>query len=315
MRRFAKISLIVSAVLAAMGILLVAVSVFMGGHFSDLWSDRMQMPAFFRFGIRPAASGNEYSKSNTYTVSADGIDAVQIDWVSGEVVVKIGETDQIIFSENGVDLTEKTALRYGVQGSTLGIHYCDNQSFVNINLPAKQLTVIVPASLASKLRELSVGSVSANVTVDDPAFHMEKLDVETVSGNLNTVIDFAGAIELESVSGDLTIIGGMNKFKAESGSGDISVSGAVNKFDAESTSGNVLLDCRNGVPNELDVDTTSGSVTLYLPQEADLTLEYDTVSGDFDSARAVKIHGETYMIGNGRGDWDVETVSGDLTIK
>lgn len=315
MRRFAKISLIVSAVLAAMGILLVAVSVFMGGHFSDLWSDRMQMPAFFRFGIRPAAPGNEYSKSNTYTVSADGIDAVQIDWVSGEVVVKIGGTDQITFSENGVDLTEKTALRYGVQGSTLGIHYCDNQSFVNINLPAKQLTVIVPASLASKLRELSVGSVSANVTVDDPAFHMEKLHFETVSGNLNAVFDSAVEMSTETVSGIISVSGAVNDFEADSVSGNVSVSGAISKFEAESESGDVLLDCRNGAPMELDVDTTSGNVVLHLPKDANLTLDYETVSGDFDSTFAMSIRNGNYVIGAGHSKWTVETVSGDLTVK
>lgn len=315
MKGIVKIALIISAVLVAVGILLAVVSGFMGGHFSDLWSGRMQMPAFFRFGIRPATPGNEYSKSNTYTVSADGIDAIQIDWISGEVIVTIGETDQIVFSESGAGLAEETALRYAVQGSTLGIHYCDNQNFVNINLPSKQLTVILPATLAVNLREISVGTVSADVTIDDPAFCMDKLDFETVSGNLNAVIDSVGEVELESVSGDLTITSGINKFKAESDSGDISVSGAVNEFEAESVSGNLLLDCRNGVPNELDVDTTSGNVTLHLPQDADLTLEYDTVSGDFDSNRAMNIHGETYTFGNGRGDWNVETVSGDLIVK
>ena len=315
MKGIVKIALIISAVLVAMGILLVAVSGFMGGHFSDLWSDRMQMPAFFRFGIRPTTPGNEYSESNTYTVSADGIDAIQIDWNSGEVIVTIGETDQITFSESGVDLTERTALRYGVQGSTLGIHYCDDQNFVNINLPAKQLTVIVPASLASKLRELSVGSVSADVTIDDPMFQMEKLDFESVSGNLNAVINSAGTVELETVSGVLSVNGGINEFDADSGSGNVSVSGAINKFEAETGSGKIVLDCRNGVPNELDVDTTSGDVELHLPETADLTLEYETVSGDFASDRAMNIHGRTYVIGNGRGDWDVETVSGNLTIK
>ena len=297
MKRFVKIALIISAVLVAVGIAIVVVSMLMGGHVSDLWNSRIQVPTFFHSNRRVTAPHNEYSKNNTYSLDADGIDAVQIDWVSGDVTVKIENSDQITFSESGTGLTEETALRYGVQGSTLGIHYCDNQNFANINLPAKRLTVILPASLAANLRSLSVGTVSANVTIDDPAFHMEKLDFESVSGNLNAVIDLAGTVELETVSGELTI------------------NGRINKFDAESVSGDVLLDCRNGAPRELDADTTSGDVEFCLPQDADLSLEYDTVSGDFDSAHAMNIHGETYMIGNGRGDWKVETVSGDLTVK
>lgn len=315
MKRFTKIALIVSAVLVVVGIAIVAVSMLMGGHVSDLWNSRMQLPAFFHSNSRVTAPHNEYSKNNTYSVAADGIDAIQIDWVSGDVTVKIGNSDQITFSESGAGLAEETALRYAVQGSTLGIHYCDNQNFVNINLPSKQLTVILPATLAANLREISVGTVSADVTIDDPAFHMEKLDVETVSGNLNAVLDFAGKMELDTVSGNATISGTVNEFEADSGSGSLSVNGEINKFEAESVSGDVLLDCQNGVPDDLDIETTSGNVVLRLPQDADLTLDYETASGDFDSALAMGVHNGNYIIGNGRSKWKVETVSGDLTVK
>lgn len=315
MRRFAKILLIVSAGLAAAGILLVVASGFMGGHFSDLWNDRLQLPAFIHFGSRETAPHNEYSQSNTYSVTAEGINALQIDWVSDDVVIKIGETEQIVFSETGVGLTEKTALRYDVQGGTLAIYYCADQPFLNISLPEKQLTVNMPAILAANLQSLSVETVSADVTIVDPLFHMEKLDFGTVSGNLNAVIDFAGTLELETVSGNVTVSGTINEWEADSNSGNITVSGAINKFETESVSGDVLLDCRDGAPNELDVDTTSGEVEFCLPQTADLTLAYETVSGDFNSAYAMSIHNGNYVIGGGRSKWNVETVSGNLTVK
>ena len=315
MKRVVKILLIVSAVLVAVGILLVIVSGLMGGHFSDLWTDRIQVPAFFHFGSRITTPGNEYSENNTYSIAAAGIDAVQIDWISGEVVVKIGETEKIVFSEAGTGLTEKTALRYDVQGSTLDIHYCDDQKFLNVNLTAKQLTVTLPAALAENLREISVETVSADVTIDDPAFRMEKLDFETVSGNLNAMIDFAGTAELETVSGNLRVNGAIRKFEAESNSGILSVTGGTNEFKAESVSGDVLLDCRNEAPGGLDIETTSGNVVLQLPQTADLTLAYETVSGDFDSAFAMSIHNGYYVIGGGHSEWGVETVSGDLTVR
>mgnify|MGYP003307271371 CR=1 FL=1 len=315
MRRTVKITLIVSAVLAAMGILLVIVTGCMGGHFSDLWNSRMQIPGVFHFGSGVTAPHNEYNKSNTYSISAEGIDGIQIDWVSDNVVIKIGNTEQIAFSETGAGLTEKTALRYDVQGSTLLIHYCDDQRFLNVNLPAKQLTVILPDTLAANLQSLSVETVSADVTIDDPLFRMEKLDVETVSGNLNAVIDFAGIAELETVSGNLGVNGGINKFDAESSSGNVSIGGGINQFEAETVSGDVLLDCRNGVPNDLDIETTSGNVILYLPQNAALTLAFETVSGDFDSICAMSVHNGNYVIGSGHSNWRVETVSGDLTVK
>ena len=66
---------------------------------------------------------------------------------------------------------------------------------------------------------------------------------------------------------------------------------------------------------ELDVDTTSGNVVLHLPKDANLTLDYETVSGDFDSVLAMGVHNGNYIIGNGRGEWKVETTSGDLTVR
>ena len=315
MKNITKVALTLSAILAAVGAVLIVVAIFMGGHFSDLWNSRMQIPGGFHFGSGVTAPHNEYNKSNTYSIFAEGINGIQIDWVSDNVVIKIGETEQIAFSETGADLTEETALRYDVQGSTLLIHYCEDQTFLNVNLPGKQLTVILPATLAANLQSLSVETVSADITIDDPLFRMEKLYVETVSGNLNAVIDSAGTAELGTVSGNLSVSGAINEVDAESVSGNCSVNGEINKFDAESSSGDVLLDCRSGAPGDLDIETVSGNVTLHLPQDADLILEYETASGDFDSDFAMSIRNGNYVIGGGRSEWRVETVSGDLTVR
>lgn len=323
MKRVVKTFLIIAAILIVIGMALAAASLFFGAHISDIWNGNLPVTEFvkyrhsirYSFGNGERLPNNQYRQDNTYSVDAAGIDAVRIDWVSGEVTVKIGETDQILFSEAGADLTEKTALRYIVQGNTLEIHYCEEQSFFHIDLPAKQLTVILPATLAANLQFLSVETVSADAIIDDPLFRMEKLHFETVSGNLNAVFDSAVEMSTETVSGNISVSGAVNDFEADSVSGDVSVSGAISKFEAESESGDVLLDCRNGAPMELDVDTTSGNVVLHLPKDANLTLDYETVSGDFDSAFAMSIHNGTYVIGAGRSKWDVETVSGDLTVK
>ena len=320
MKRVVKTFLIIAAILIVIGMALAAASLFFGAHISDIWNGNLPVTEFeinnntvgFSFG---ADNNAPYSKENTYSVSAEGINAVQIDWVSGEVTVKIGETDQILFSEAGADLTEKTALRYIVQGNTLEIHYGKEQSFFHIDLPAKQLTVILPATLAANLQFLSVETVSADAIIDDPLFRMEKLNFGTVSGNLNAVFDSTGKMSAETVSGNISISGAVNDFEAGSVSGNVSVSGAISKFEAESDSGDVLLDCRNGAPIELDVDTTSGNVVLHLPKDANLTLDYETVSGDFDSTFAMSIRNGNYVIGAGRSKWVVETVSGDLTVK
>lgn len=320
MKRVVKNFLIASGILGAIGAALVLVSVFMGAHFSDLWNGNLPVTQFFWNGHLVSSENqfnSTYRQDNTYTVSAEGIDTLKIDWVNGEVNVQAGETDQIIFSESGADLTEKTALQYVVKDHALHIQY-SKDGITTLGWGEelqKKLTLTVPQSLAEKLAELRIEVVSANVQFDGAAFRMDQLDIETVSGNLNAVIDSAGTAELGTVSGNLSVSGAINEVDAESTSGNISVSGAINRFEAESVSGDVLLDGRNGAPNQLDVDTTSGNVVLYLPKDADLTLNYETVSGDFDSAFAMSMHNGNYVINGGRSEWSVETVSGDLTVR
>lgn len=106
---------------------------------------------------------NEYSESGEYAVSAEGISSLDIAWIAGGVDITPYNGEVISFSETSrEDLSARSALRYGVEDGTLYIQYC--RSDAN-DLPAKELTVLVPESLASGLGELSVSSISAAVDI------------------------------------------------------------------------------------------------------------------------------------------------------
>jgi DUF4097 and DUF4098 domain-containing protein YvlB len=88
---------------------------------------------------------------------------------------------------------------------------------------------------------------------------------------------------------------------------------AAQAIEVEGSSGMVdlaLLNC----PQSLEVSTKSGNVTLRLPDTADFYLEWESKSGTLSHDLAMRQSGSGYLCGGGKSQFDVETISGDLTV-
>ncbi len=97
--------------------------------------------------------GYSYSNSERYSagsgsVSMQGIEDIQIDWTSGEVIVKTHEGSDITFSETGNYSDEDLKMHYLVEDGKLTIRYSASgmgwNIFNNIN---KKLEVNLPGEL------------------------------------------------------------------------------------------------------------------------------------------------------------------------
>lgn len=212
---------------------------------------------------------NEYSESGEYAVSAEGISSLDIAWIAGGVDITPYNGEVISFSETSrEDLSARSALRYGVEDGTLYIQYC--RSDAN-DLPAKELTVLVPESLASGLGELSVSSISAAVdisgleagtarlsTISGSVFYSGRADilyVSTISGGVRLAPDatpqniladtVSGNVELALSDEDWTL-----NFSTASGA-------FTSDFPGVSSSGG------GKGPNDIHVSTTSGDLSLH----------------------------------------------------
>lgn len=105
----------------------------------------------------------------------------------------------------------------------------------------------------------------------------EKLDIDTVSGNIKAAGEFT-ELESDSVSGDVTI----------------STATPLKK---------------------LDCDSTSGNISLTIPKDSGFTLKADTVSGDISCGLPTVSESKNRRVcGNGSADFETDTVSGDLII-
>lgn len=229
---------------------------------------------------------------DTYAVAADGIRDINIEWVSGTVIIEAGEGDDIVFAESSTsELEEVEKLTYTLRNGELTITFA--QQGLKTFSKTKNLTVQLPAELV--LNEIEVDTVSAAVEI---------------SGG--TAIE----LNLESTSGNFLVNGSFGKVSAETISGEVTLEGSFASIEVDTTSGNLTVE-ESGTLAKLDVETVSGDVELSLPATAAFDLHYETASGELDSGGfALKqTSGENYTVGGGGNRFEVETVSGNLTLK
>lgn len=264
---------------------------------------------------------NEIVVSEEARVSADGIKKIQIDWVAGEVNIRVGSSDEIVFSETSYgSLEDWQKMRYSVSDSgTLQIRFYDNQGsnfnwfLENPTTPAKKLTMEVPSSLIGELANLTVDTVSSDIDVSD--VYGERTDLSTVSGAIlgkNLVPD---KLAISSTSGSITTENcTADSLKLNEVSGSIRVDGMYQSIDADTVSGSVRLVCAN-VPDSIEVDTVSGSMTIVLPEDASFTAKLDSVSGSITCQFPGTIGDDKVVVGDGEASYRFNSVSGSLKIE
>ena len=236
----------------------------------------------FGYSVILPNSTIDYTDSERFSVGsaeveAQTLDGLSIAWIAGTVTVKIWDGDTISIAETGAQ-TEAEQIHWLLDGGTLQIHYC--ASGTHKTLPSKELTVKLPKSLASQLQRLSVTGTSQDTTVTDVT---------------------AEQIYFHSVSGVLAYTGGAERLQLETTSGDLTVK-------------------LNKAPDDLELDSVSGDLTLSFPEGRGFEVEWDTVSGDFScdfpgqqiDDEWIFNPEENYAI---RGDYEFDTVSGDVTIR
>lgn len=87
----------------------------------------------------------------------------------------------------------------------------------------------------------------------------------------------------------------------------------IKELDIDTVSGNVEAYLYGGA-DEIKIDSVSGDTQLYTPDEG-FTLEFDSVSGVFASEFETTSNGSTFVYGDGRKDYEADTVSGNITIR
>lgn len=295
------------------------------GFISSIVGNAIENGVEYSFGDDDIGFNNAYTGSNSYSVPADGIDKIRVEWINGLVRVQPYDGTDIKLDElSNSEISEEYALRYKIADGKLTVRFCKKHtwygvdtSMLNINeiIKPKELVVSVPRAMlesgeldiqldgvsndtyisSAKLNGLNVNGISGSIAIENVS--AKDMDLDTVSGLIDVSDCAADAIKVVSISGEMTI-------------GGIFGSARLN-----STSGAVwFTDGSDGI-KELEIGTVSGDVTMQLPESAGFNMMVSTVSGDVSSTFGLIKNGSNYVYGDASADFDIDTVSGDITIQ
>ena len=291
MKKSVKITLLVAAVLVGLGLCIAVVGVLMGGRISDLRNTY--------YDGREWHHGDALDGSYTggeIRVPAESITALSIDWVAGDVKIMVTDGEEIVVTEHadrGIPAEYALLLE---ADNTLRIRASND--VWGIDMPEKDLTVLLPRTVAENLTEVDLSGVSADFAVGKLTVR-DAFSFDTTSGKL----------EMQSMNAPQA------KATVSSVSGNVELDGSFREVKAGSTSGEIDLMLRNA-PAAVEVSTVSGEVDVELPAGTGFTLDYSTVSGELecDFPLTKSVDGK-YVCGDGACRMEIGTTSGSLSVE
>ena len=171
-------------------------------------------------------------------------------------------------------------------------------------------------------RELSIDSVSGDVTVVGAP---RQADIETVSGDQALTLN-SPDVDADSVSGDIQLTGRLDgevSVETVSGSARVEViESRLREFSGATVSGDVRVTAALAAGAEVSMESVSGDLELRLPRDTSASVRAESFSGSL-SAPGADIqrprHGPgaslSHRYGNGDAEIDIETFSGDATLR
>ena len=159
---------------------------------------------------------------------------------------------------------------------------------------------------------------SADIEIRDAG----RIDVESLSGDV-TIAGASGESLIRSVSGDIDLASARGDVEVETVSGDIDLRDVVAKrIRSHTTSGDVNFSGEILADGRYEYDTHSGEIRLVLPADVGAQLSVSTFSGGLESdfpitLQAGKDHGSkrlSFTLGQGTARIIAETFSGDVTL-
>ncbi len=295
------------------------------GFVSSIVGNTIENGVEYSFGDDDTGFNNAYTGSNSYSIAADGIDKICVEWINGLVRVQPYEGTDIKLDEmSNIDISEEYALRYKIADGKLTVRFCKKHTWYGVDtsmlnldeiVKPKELVVSVPRDMlesgemdiqldgvsndthivGAKLNELDVNGISGSIAIEN--ISADEIDLDTVSGLISAAYCAADTIKVVSISGDITVDGGFGNAKLDSTSGMV-----------------WFRDGSDGI-KELKIGTVSGDVTMQLPRNAGFNMKVSTVSGDVSSVFELTKNGSNYVYGDASAEFDIDTVSGDITIQ
>lgn len=246
-----------------------------------------------------------YTEQQDISISEE-VSTIDLEWVSGKVQILRSENSEIRAVHTG-NRSNNKKMMVKVESGNLSI--ADQYTTWMGNMPASNVELYLPDKI---YRKIDLETVSANV--ESVYLQCDELDIESVSGNISLSCRADQAF-LESVSGTIRLNDSeVMDLDISTVSGNMEVTGAVSVLSAESVSGTAKAMLKNA-PKAIDIESISGDVYLSLP---------DNTGFDLSASGVKDLTSEFSLIGQGQGrhrykeggpQHEVSTLSGKLVLK
>jgi DUF4097 and DUF4098 domain-containing protein YvlB len=225
--------------------------------------------------------------NETRPLDADG--KVEISNLKGRIQVRVWDKPQVRIGGSLGRGVEKLEIGPGGRELEIKVRYPRRTS--DNNSEPTTLIVDVPT-----LASLDIDGVAVEISVVGTAGR--SLEIDSVSGNVSV----AGApreADIESVSGDLHLTLNSANVEAQSVSGNITLRGRLDgEVKAETVSGSITVDSRGERLRRLSSNSVSGNATLQVGLAEGGSIKSESVSGNIKvvapRSLSAEVSGETF---------------------
>ena len=259
--------------------------------------------------------------------------SIEISNVQGRVTV--AAWDQQVVKVTGTIENDKTEFEFSgdqrhvvikVRRESNKVHHSKDDAILDIKVPAGASldinTVSADIDVQGVRGEQRLEAVSGEITT---AAYDEQLDVRTISGD--AVINGTGGkarIDVQSVSGGVTVRGVDGEVEAQSVSGNVELDlGTVTRLSLETVSGNLKASLTLASDARLDAESVSGHVDVRFAKPVNGEFEFETFSGNIENCFGPKAERKSkyapgtelrFTQGSGGARVSVDTLSGTISI-
>ena len=129
------------------------------------------------------------------------------------------------------------------------------------------------------------------------------LEIDSVAADIDVVGVAPAEVSIDSVSGNVVLVGAPRELSVETVSGDLRVTSNSRDVDIASVSGDIRLAGR--LDGKVDLETVSGDAVIEVHESLVRSVSATSVSGDLELRAALAAGGEISM----------ESVSGDVDLR
>ncbi|MGN0352539.1 MAG: DUF4097 family beta strand repeat-containing protein [Roseburia sp.] len=261
MKKFTKVSLIIAAVCAGLGIVFCGIGSVLGASFSNVkqMADEGDLDIgnwHFGEGIYYANnSGVEgaYDQNVTETVAIGKIKNLKLELDAADVIFEISDQTQEITVELGYGYQKYFSCE--TKEDTLHVKY-DRKN--KLSHSDAEITITVPKVM--ELENITIESGAGDVDFIGSGFSLKNLVISTGAGDLTAQeLNVSELLDVEGGAGNIEIEqGAFGKVHVETGAGDCYLSGTVNgDIELETGAGDSDLELK-GKESDFNYDLSTG---------------------------------------------------------